>query len=83
MPGKERPDAGRASRAGRPFTIPDMEVESVVIGDRFRSGRPGVPRRSPDDQRQSGRITVSMTWITPFDALMSVFTTFALSIFTP
>ncbi len=31
MPGKERPDAGRASRAGRPFTIPDMEVESAVI----------------------------------------------------
>ena len=61
-----------------------------VVRLSFLSGTVAVQRPGSEVRRgvafplySFGMITVSMTWITPFDASMSAFTTLALSTLTP
>jgi len=54
-----------------------------AAGGKEQTGRPGARSASVPSIPVQGRMTVSMTWITPFDVSMSVWTTLALSILTP
>jgi len=70
---------------------PDRDGAPLVVGRRRRGTRKSGGRsRSPDRRRvahlearvgganyMGGSITVSMTWMTPLDAMMSVVTTLA------
>jgi len=57
-----------------------LEETGPTLGwDWRRQAPPSGGIGGPQDQSAGGRMTVSMTWMTPFDAITSGVTTLALS----